>query len=247
MTNLATLLTALEKTGPAAPLEQTISELSNKFSELQVVFSSSLSLEDQAITHIIAANNLPVRIFTLDTGRHFPETYRTLEATRERYGIEPEVYFPDFAAVERLMKEKGAYSFYTSIDNRQECCRIRKVEPLQRALKGAHLWITGIRRAHSAERGHLPQVELDPTNDIVKYHPLLEWDDQRLREFIDTHNIPYNRLQDKGFLSVGCEPCTRAVKPGESMRSGRWWWEDPDKKECGLHVHAPATAQGSSH
>ncbi|HNJ64877.1 MAG TPA: phosphoadenylyl-sulfate reductase [Turneriella sp.] len=247
MTNLTTLLTALEKTAPQAPLQDTIRQLSGSFSNLQIVFSSSLSLEDQAITHIIAEHQLPVRIFTLDTGRHFPETYRTLEATRERYGIEPEVYFPDFAAVERLMKEKGAYSFYTSIENRQECCRIRKVEPLHRALKGAQLWITGIRRTHSAERGHLPQAELDAANNVVKYHPLLEWDDAQLKAFIDQHNVPYNRLQDKGFLSIGCEPCTRAVKPGESMRSGRWWWEDPDKKECGLHVHAPAAVQGSSH
>jgi phosphoadenosine phosphosulfate reductase len=247
MTNLATLLTALEKTAPQAPLQDTIRQLSRDFSNLQMVFSSSLSLEDQAVTHIIAEHKLPVRIFTLDTGRHFPETYRTLEATRERYGISPEVYFPDFAAVERLMTEKGAYSFYTSIENRQECCRIRKVEPLQRALKGAHLWITGIRRAHSTERKDLPHAELDATNQVVKYHPLLEWDDARLRAFIDEHNIPYNRLQDKGFLSIGCEPCTRAVKPGETMRSGRWWWEDPDKKECGLHVHAQPNARGSSH
>ncbi|GAB4426404.1 MAG: phosphoadenylyl-sulfate reductase [Turneriella sp.] len=247
MTNLATLLTALEKIAPQATLQDTIRQLTSDFSDLQIVFSSSLSLEDQAITHIIAENKLPVRIFTLDTGRHFPETYRTLEATRERYGISPEVYFPDFASVERLMNEKGAFSFYKSIEDRQECCRIRKVEPLKRALRGAHLWITGIRRAHSAERGHLPQAELDEANKVVKYHPLLEWDDSRLRAFIDEHNIPYNRLQDKGFLSIGCEPCTRAVKPGESMRSGRWWWEDPDKKECGLHVPAPVTAQGSSH
>ncbi len=247
MTNLDKLLEALTQVAATDSLSEVIRNLTTQFPDLKIVFSSSLSLEDQAITHIIAEEKLPVRIFTLDTGRHFPETYRTLEATRERYGIEPEVYFPDFLAVERLMKEKGAFSFYTSIENRQECCRIRKVEPLRRALKGAQLWITGIRRAHSAERGHLPSVELDEANHVVKYHPLLEWDDARLRAFIDQHNVPYNRLQDKGFLSIGCEPCTRAVRPGESIRSGRWWWEDPDKKECGLHVHAPATAQGSSH
>lgn len=245
MTDKANLLKALENFASSAPLAEVMPQLLSAFPDLRAVFSSSLSLEDQAITHMIAENRLPVRIFTLDTGRHFPETYRTLEATRERYGIEPEVFFPDFAAVERLMREKGAYSFYSSIENRQECCRIRKVEPLGRALRGAHLWITGIRRAHSAERGHLPQAEFDSTNGIVKYHPLLEWDDQRLRAFIDAHNIPYNRLQDKGFLSIGCEPCTRAVAPGESMRSGRWWWEDPEKKECGLHVQLPATTMGS--
>lgn len=216
------------------------------FPDLTAVFSTSLSLEDQAITHMIASENLPVRIFTLDTGRHFPETYRALQSTRERYNLDIEVYFPQTQAVERLMQSKGAYSFYDSVENRKECCAIRKVEPLGRALKGeglvrskpAELWITGIRKAHSPERADLPQVEIDHTHNIVKYHPLMDWSDAELKKYIDDNNIPYNRLQDKGFPSIGCEPCTRAVKPGESMRAGRWWWEDADKKECGLHVHS---------
>jgi phosphoadenosine phosphosulfate reductase len=220
-----------------ATLAQTLQALIGRLPDIKIVFSTSLSLEDQAITHMIATENLPVRIFTLDTGRHFAETYKTLDSTRERYGVSPEVYFPQTAAVEKLMRDKGAYSFYQSLEARQECCGIRKVEPLSRAIRGADLWLTGIRRVHSPDRSHLPYAEHDHTNSIVKFHPLLDWTDEQLKSFISENNIPYNRLQDRGFLSIGCEPCTRAVKPGESIRSGRWWWEDPDKKECGLHIH----------
>lgn len=220
-----------------ATLAQALQALIGRLPDIKIVFSTSLSLEDQAITHMIATENLPVRIFTLDTGRHFAETYKTLDSTRERYGMSPEVYFPQTAAVEKLMRDKGAYSFYVSLEARQECCGIRKVEPLSRAIRGADLWLTGIRRVHSPDRSHLPYAEHDHTNNIVKYHPLLDWTDEQLKSYIAEHNIPYNRLQDRGFLSIGCEPCTRAVKPGESIRSGRWWWEDPDKKECGLHIH----------
>lgn len=221
----------------AESLKQVLHDLRAAFPDLSAVFSTSLSLEDQAITHMIHADALPVRIFTLDTGRHFPETYRTLQSTRERYGLDIEVMFPETAAVEKLMRSKGAYSFYESIEARQECCGIRKVEPLHRALKGSDLWITGIRKVHSPDRSHLPSFEVDHTNQVVKFHPLLDWSDAQLKAFVTENNIPYNRLQDKGFLSIGCEPCTRAVAPGADMRSGRWWWEDPDKKECGLHVH----------
>ena len=220
-----------------ATLAQALQALIGRLPDIKIVFSTSLSLEDQAITHMIATENLPVRIFTLDTGRHFAETYKTLDSTRERYRVSPEVYFPQTAAVEKLMRDKGAYSFYVSLEARQECCGIRKVEPLSRAIRGADLWLTGIRRVHSPDRSHLPYAEHDHTNNIVKYHPLLDWTDEQLKSYIAEHNIPYNRLQDRGFLSIGCEPCTRAVKPGESIRSGRWWWEDPDKKECGLHIH----------
>lgn len=221
----------------AGSLKQVVHDLRAAFPDLSIVFSTSLSLEDQAITHMIHADKLPVRIFTLDTGRHFPETYRTLQATRDRYSLDIQVMFPETAAVEKLMRAKGAYSFYDSIDARHECCGIRKVEPLHRALKGSDLWITGIRKVHSPDRSHLPAFEVDHTNQVVKFHPLLDWSDAELKAFISEQNIPYNRLQDKGFLSIGCEPCTRAVAPGGDMRSGRWWWEDPDKKECGLHVH----------
>ena len=231
------ILNFFAENGAVYSLSEIIKTLSNEIPGLSIVFSTSLSLEDQAITHIIATENLPVRIFTLDTGRHFSETYKTLESTRERYAIQPEVYFPATQAVENLMRTQGAYSFYTGLEARQQCCAIRKVEPLGRALKGADLWITGIRKVHSPDRSHLPYYEHDHSNNLVKYHPLLDWSDEELKAFIAENNIPYNRLQDRGFLSIGCEPCTRAVKPGESIRSGRWWWEDPDKKECGLHVH----------
>lgn len=214
-----------------------VTELHKNFQGLNAVFSTSFSLEDQVITHLIATHALPVRIFTLDTGRHFAETYRTLEATRERYALDIQVMFPQSEAVERLMSAKGAYSFYEGVAARQECCGIRKVEPLTRALKGADLWLTGIRRVHSVDRENLPYFEIDHTHAVVKFHPLLDWSDATLKAFIDEHNIPYNKLYDKGFLSIGCEPCTRAVEPGGGMRSGRWWWESPDKKECGLHIH----------
>ena len=214
-------------------LEAMLGHARSVFPELRCVFSTSLSLEDQAITHMIATGNLPVRIFTLDTGRHFPETYRALQSTRERYGIDIEVYFPQTEAVEKLMRIKGAYSFYDSVDNRKECCGIRKVEPLARALKGSELWITGIRKVHSPERGDLPQIEIDHTHNVVKYHPLLHWTDAELKSYIDTHNIPYNRLQDKGFPSIGCEPCTQAGGNPADPRAGRW--AGSDKTECGIH------------
>lgn len=231
------ILKVLADRDESATLAGTLRTLTARLPGIKIVFSTSLSLEDQAITHMIATENLPVRIFTLDTGRHFAETYKTLDSTRDRYGISPEVYFPQTEAVEKLMREKGAYSFYTSLEARQECCGIRKVEPLSRAIRGADLWLTGIRRVHSPDRSNLPYTEHDHTNNIVKYHPLLDWTDEQLKAFISENNIPYNRLQDRGFLSIGCEPCTRAVQPGGSIRSGRWWWEDPDKKECGLHIH----------
>jgi phosphoadenosine phosphosulfate reductase len=226
-----------QTSGDVRSIGATLATLVSGSGPYNIAFSTSLSLEDQVITHMIATENLPVRIFTLDTGRHFSETYKTLQSTRDRYGINIEVYFPQAAAVEALMTKKGAYSFYESIEARKECCAIRKVEPLARAIKGVDVWITGIRKVHSPDRQNLPAIEVDHTNKLVKYHPLLDWTDFELKQYVDENNIPYNRLQDKGFLSIGCEPCTRAVKPGEDMRAGRWWWENPDKKECGLHIH----------
>lgn len=218
-------------------LPEVLAQFFAAFPGANAAFSTSFSLEDQAITHLLATAKMPVRIFTLDTGRHFPETYRTLDATRERYGLDIEVFFPKTDAIQNLLHKKGAYSFYTSLENRLECCHVRKVEPLERALKNVSLWLTGIRHAHSPERAHLPYFEIDDTHHLVKFHPLLAWNDSELKSFIDANNIPYNRLQDKGYLSIGCEPCTRPVEPGGDMRSGRWWWENQDKKECGLHIH----------
>jgi phosphoadenosine phosphosulfate reductase len=198
-------------------------------------FSTSLSEEDQVITHYIFANNLPIRVFTLDTGRLFPETYAVLASTIERYGKKIEVYFPKHEGVEKLITEKGPSSFYSSLENRKECCFIRKVEPLNRALAGVECWITGLRAEHSENRKAMPMVEMDEARNILKIHPLTKWTTEEVKEEIKKHNIPYNILHDRGFVSIGCQPCTRAIKAGDDFRAGRWWWENTDKKECGLH------------
>jgi len=203
----------------------------------QVIFSTSFSWEDQLITHLIFSNNLDIKVFTLDTGRMFPETYSTWSATLEKYGQPITAYYPDAQALQKFVAEKGPNSFYESVDNRKACCFIRKVEPLQRAVTGNKVWVTGIRAEHSPNRTDMTQVEWDATNHITKYHPLLNWTTAEVTSFIREHHIPYNPLHDKGFVSIGCAPCTRAIRPGEDFRAGRWWWEDADKKECGLHVH----------
>ncbi len=202
-----------------------------------LVFSTSFGLEDQVITHHIFSKNVPIRVFTLDTGRMFPETYSVWSRTKEIYGKNIEVYSPQTDAVQKLVSSKGPNSFYESVENRLECCHIRKVEPLQRALKGNAVWITGIRKEQSANRNNLSSVEWDEKNNILKFHPLFDWSFAEVKDFIKRNNIPYNSLHDKGFPSIGCQPCTRAVKDGEDARAGRWWWEDTTKKECGLHTH----------
>ncbi len=204
----------------------------------KTVFSTSFSWEDQVITHLIAGQKNSVKIFTLDTGRLFEETYYVWNRTREQYGVEITAYYPDHAALEAFVSEKGPNSFYESVENRKGCCHIRKVEPLQRALAGNELWITGLRAEHSPERHDLSQLEWDESNQIIKYHPLLHWSTDDLKAFIYTNGIPYNTLHAKGFLSIGCAPCSRAVQPGEDFRAGRWWWENKETKECGLHEHS---------
>ncbi len=201
----------------------------------QVVFSTSLGYEDQVISHFIFSNHLPVNVFTLDTGRLFNETYSVLSSTLDRYKVPIHVMYPQTEAVEKLVTEKGPFSFYESMDNRKECCYIRKVEPLKRALKGNKIWITGIRADQSENRQDMPSVEWDEANQILKFHPILNWTLEEVKAYIRQHNIPYNPLHDKGFVSIGCAPCTRAIKQGEDFRAGRWWWETSDKKECGLH------------
>ncbi len=203
----------------------------------QVVFSTSFSWEDQAISHIIFNEKINIQVFTLDTGRMFPETYSTWSRTLEKYDQPITAYYPDALALQDFIAKKGPNSFYDSVDNRKECCGIRKVEPLKRALKGKKVWITGIRAEHSPNRNDMQELEWDGGNNLTKYHPLLNWNTKEVIAFIDKNNIPYNPLHDKGFVSIGCAPCTRAVRPGEDFRAGRWWWEDASKKECGLHVH----------
>ena len=203
----------------------------------QVCFSTSFGVEDQAITHLIASANLPIRFFTLDTGRLFPETYSTWSATLERYHIAIETFYPQADALQQFVSANGPNSFYESVENRKACCYLRKVEPLQRALKGYKVWITGIRAEQSANREDMPAWEYDAANGIYKFHPILHWSNDEVWQFVKTHQVPTNPLHQKGFVSIGCQPCTRAIRPGEDFRAGRWWWEDASKKECGLHTH----------
>lgn len=216
-------------------LQDLLKTLSEEHGE-KAVFSSSLSWEDQVITHYIFSLNLKIRVFTLDTGRMFPETYKVLESTRNKYKKEINVYYPQSESTQKLMTEKGAFSFYESLENRKECCFIRKVEPLNRALEGATCWITGLRAEHSDNRSNLSIFEQDSSRDLVKVNPLLHWTLDEIKDEIKKNNIPYNILHDKGFVSIGCQPCTRAVNEDEDFRAGRWWWENSNKKECGLHI-----------
>lgn len=202
----------------------------------EIVFSTSLGYEDQVITDLILSNKLDIKIFTLDTGRLFNETYMTLQKTNNRYDTKIEVMFPQTTAVENLLSTKGPLSFYDSIENRKECCAIRKVEPLNRALKGQKIWITGIRAEQSGNRQDMAQLEWDEAHQLFKFHPLLHWSLEQVKEYLKINNVPYNPLHDKGFVSIGCAPCTRAIMEGEDFRAGRWWWEDESKKECGLHA-----------
>ena len=214
--------------------EDALALLASEF-PARVVFSTSLGYEDQVISHMIFSEKLPIEVFTLDTGRLFNETYSVLNATLDRYKTPIKVIYPQTEALEKLVSEKGPLSFYESLENRKECCFIRKVEPLQRALRGKTIWVTGIRAEQSGNRHDMPSLELDEANQIIKFHPLLNWSLEEVKSYIVKHNIPYNSLHDKGFVSIGCAPCTRAIKAGEDFRAGRWWWEQSDKKECGLH------------
>lgn len=199
-----------------------------------VVFSSSLGLEDQVITQSIAVSGADIKIFTLDTGRLFQETYDLIDRTTATYKVDMQVYFPNNFAVETFMTEKGANSFYESIENRKECCHIRKVEPLSRALKNAKVWITGLRKEQSTNRETMKLVEWDAARELYKFSPLINWTAEEIESYINENDIPYNPLHNKGFASIGCAPCTRAVAADEDARAGRWWWEN-SQKECGLH------------
>lgn len=201
----------------------------------KAVFSSSLGAEDQVITHMLMQISKEAVIFSLDTGRMFPETYEVLEKTEARYGIKIKLFFPDYKAVEHMVETRGINLFYHSIENRKLCCNIRKIEPLKRALKGNKVWITGLRKEQSPTRQDMRFAEWDGVNKIIKVNPLLNWTEAQVWDYIHKNKIPYNALHDKGFPSIGCQPCTRAVAPGEDIRAGRWWWENPESKECGLH------------
>lgn len=201
-----------------------------------IAFSTSFGYEDQALTHEIAAQGLDVELFTLDTGRLFEETQKLHQQTRERYGRPIKTYYPDPLALEKYVEERGINGFYESVSNRKLCCFIRKVEPLQRALDGVEIWISGLRREQSDNRSDLSLAEWDAKNQVVKFYPLRDAGSEELWDYIRAGNVPYNPMHDTGFPSIGCAPCTRAIEPGEHPRAGRWWWEQPEEgAECGLH------------
>ncbi|MGZ9735184.1 phosphoadenylyl-sulfate reductase [Flavobacterium sp. GNP002] len=230
--SIAITNTLLDKTKDFS-IEETLSFLANEYKD-KVVFSTSFGQEDQVITALIGQNNLPINIFTLDTGRLFQETYDVFHKTLKKYKIDIKTYFPDTTAVEELLNKKGPNSFYESVENRKECCFIRKVAPLTKALKGNDIWITGLRAEQSENRNDLAFFEYDAHFDIIKFNPLLKWTLEEVQKYIDDNNVPQNTLHKKGFVSIGCAPCTRAIAPGEDIRAGRWSWES-SHKECGLH------------
>lgn len=201
----------------------------------KIALSTSLGLEDQVLTQMVADVDPSTRVFTLDTGRLFPEAYDLMDRTSKKYKINLEVFFPNAHEVEEMVAQKGINLFYDSIENRKLCCRLRKLVPLARAMKGLDAWITGLRREQSVTRENMQVVEWDAGNNILKINPLIDWTEEQTWDYIKEHKIPVNPLHKKGFASIGCQPCTRAIEPGEEVRAGRWWWENPETKECGLH------------
>jgi phosphoadenosine phosphosulfate reductase len=208
--------------------------LADRFPD-KVVFSTSFGLEDQVITHFIFEEKLPIKVFTLDTGRLFPQTYTTWTATLEKYQQNILPFVPDANQLQQLLQQQGPNGFYDSVENRKSCCFVRKVAPLALALNGQAVWVTGIRAEQSPNRQDMDFIEWDASHQLIKFHPLFDWTFEQVQETIHACQIPYNALHDKGFVSIGCAPCTRAIQPGEDFRAGRWWWEDQSKKECGLH------------
>ncbi len=202
----------------------------------KIALSNSLGAEDQVITDMLCRQNTGTTIFTLDTGRTFSENYDVIEKTNQRYGIKIQVYFPLANEVEAMVNTKGFFSFYNSVEDRKECCRIRKINPLRRAFSTLDAWICGLRKEQSVTRQDMQTIEWDEANGLIKINPLIDWTEEDVWEYIATNNVPYNTLHDKGYPSIGCQPCTRAIEEGEDVRAGRWWWENPDTKECGLHA-----------
>ena len=215
-------------------IEDTLKLLAEKHPG-KVIFTTSFGYEDQVITDYIFKNDLEIEVITLDTGRMFQETYKVYRSTTEKYNKAIKAYFPPTQKVEELLNRKGPFSFYESLENRKECCYIRKVIPLKRALKGNEIWITGLRAAQSENRSNMTPFEWDQSNEIIKYNPLVEWSLEQTKQYVNDNHVPYNVLHDQGYVSIGCQPCTRAIQPGEHFRAGRWWWEQGSGKECGLH------------
>jgi len=216
-------------------IDEQLDKLSASFPG-KIIFTTSFGIEDQVITHKIFKRNLGIKIVTLDTGRLFPQTYDVYSNTNSRYGKKIIAYFPEYAAVEKMVSEKGPFSFFESRENRLECCRVRKVVPLNRALSGMECWISGIRADQSDDRKKMEWLEWDEERKLIRYYPLFDWSLEDVENFIKENNVPYNSLHNKGYVSIGCEPCTRAVVKGQDFRSGRWWWENDGPKECGCHI-----------
>ena len=201
----------------------------------KIALSSSLGAEDQVLTHMVWTINPQTAVFTLDTGRLFPETYELIDRTSKKYKSKIQIYFPDSAKIQNMVNEKGINLFYESVENRKMCCHLRKIEPLQRAFANLDAWICGLRSQQSVTRSNIHIVEWDSNNGLLKINPLANWTEEQVWDYIKTHKIPYNPLHDKSYPSIGCQPCTQPVQPGQDVRAGRWWWENPETKECGLH------------
>jgi phosphoadenosine phosphosulfate reductase len=232
--NEKSLIRELNEQFKGKPAAELLQHIIRNYKE-RLGFSTSLGAEDQVITQIISGIDQGVYMFTLDTGRMFPETYDLLDITRKRYNVQIRVIFPEQKAVEEMVNKKGINLFYESIENRKLCCQIRKTEPMKRALENIDFWISGLRREQSVTREDLSLIEWDGLNKKIKINPLVDWKSEDLWDYIRQNHIPYNPLHDQGYPSIGCQPCTRVVEPGEDIRAGRWWWENPDMKECGLH------------
>src|SRR5471032_894187 len=225
MSDLSTLIAATQ---------QTLTRIAAEFSP--AVFASSLAAEDMVLTDMILKAKLPIGIFSLETGRLHQETLAVLDKVKTRYEHDITLYRPQPEAVAAYVEQHRLNAFYNSVEMRRECCRIRKVEPLGRALAGNKAWVTGQRRAQSTTRAELHVQEDDPAHGMTKFNPLADWSEQDVWNYLRDNNVPYNALHDQGYPSIGCAPCTRAIEPGEDVRAGRWWWENPDSKECGLHM-----------
>lgn len=225
----------LESLDSQINIEESLKDLSKQVSG-KIVFSTSFGIEDQVLSHIIFQNKIEnIEVFTLDTGRLFPQTYAVWDKTLLQYKATIKAYYPNNEKIENYVNGNGINAFYNSVELRKECCFIRKVEPLNRALKDASVWITGLRAEQSDNRSDLKKIEWDEERQLYKYNPLLDWKTEKVVNYLKQNGVPYNTLHDENFVSIGCAPCTRATQPGEDFRAGRWWWEDKSKKECGLH------------
>lgn len=228
--NILELNTQFEKAQPEEVLRFFLETYKGR-----IALSSSLGLEDQVLTDMVLKIDKSVRIFTLDTGRLFPETYSLIDKTNMRYNTHLEVFFPNYQKVQELVNAKGVNLFYESVELRKACCQVRKIEPLKRAFQGLEVWICGLRRDQSVTRHNMKMVEWDEANGLIKLNPLINFSEEEVWAYIKKNSVPYNKLHDQGFPSIGCQPCTRAIQLGEDIRAGRWWWENPEHKECGLH------------